>query len=75
MLDAYREGRPLVIYYRDAKRRRTSRMIEPLEIEADSYTDILKVEAYCYLRDAERTFLLDRIADVIPMNTNLSILT
>jgi hypothetical protein len=75
LFDAYREGRPLVIYYRDAKRRRTSRMIEPLEIEADSYTGMLRVKAYCYLRDAERTFLLDRIADAIPMDTNLSIVT
>lgn len=75
VLDAYRESRPLVIYYRGAKRRRTSRMIEPLEIEADPYTGMLRIKAYCYLRDAERTFLLDRIADAIPMDTDLSIVT
>jgi hypothetical protein len=73
VLDAYRESRPLVIHYRSAKGRRTSRMIEPLEIEKDPYTGMLKVRAYCYLRNAKRTFLLDRIADAIPMNTDLSI--
>jgi hypothetical protein len=36
-------------------------MIEPLEFEVDSYANLWKVRASCYLRDAERTFLPDRI--------------
>jgi hypothetical protein len=73
VLDAYYQGRPVVICYSDAKRKRTSRMIEPLELETDPYTGMVKVKGYCYLRNAKRTFLLDRIVDAIPMDTNLSI--
>lgn len=73
VLDAYYQGRPVVICYSDAKRKRTSRMIEPLELETDPYTGMVKVTGYCYLRNAKRTFLLDRIVDAIPIDTNLSI--
>lgn len=73
VLEAYYQGRPVVIYYLDARRKRTSRMIEPLELETDLYTGMVKVKGYCYLRNANRTFLLDRIVDAIPMDTNLSI--
>lgn len=74
VLEACRETKPLVIHYRDFRGRRTSRMIEPLKIQTDPYTGILRLRAYCYLRDAERTFLLDRIANAIPVDTDLSII-
>ena len=75
VLEAYRDSKPVVIHYRDARGRRTSRMIEPLELEVNSYANLWKVRAYCHLRNAERTFLLDRIAKAIPADANLSIVS
>jgi hypothetical protein len=75
VLEAYRESRPVVICYQDRRKRRTSRMIEPLEVLEDPYTHMVKLRAYCYLRNAERTFLIDRIIDAMPMDTDLSIIT
>jgi predicted DNA-binding transcriptional regulator YafY len=75
VLEAYRDGKLVVIHYRDARGRRTSRMIEPLELEVDSYANLWKVKAYCHLRDAERTFLLHRIAKAIPADTEISIIS
>lgn len=74
VLEACEEGRPVVICYRDGRKRRTSRMIEPLKVWEDPYTRMVKLRAYCYLRDAERTFLIDRIVDATPMDTELSII-
>ena len=74
VLEAYGESRPVVICYQDGRKRRTSRMIEPLEMWEDPYTHMAKLRAYCYLRSAERTFLIDRIIDAIPMDTELSII-
>lgn len=74
VINAYDNGEPVVIYYRDAKGRRTSRMIKPLNITFDPYTKMAKVKSYCYLRSEERTFLLDRVFEAIPANTNISIL-
>jgi len=74
VLEAYEESRPVVICYQDGRKRRTSRMIEPLEMWDDPYTHMAKLRAYCYLRDAERTFLIDRIVDATPMDTDLSII-
>jgi len=74
VLEAYDESRPVVICYQDGWKRRTSRMIEPLEMWEDPYTHMAKLRAYCYLRGAERTFLIDRIVDAIPMDTDLSII-
>lgn len=39
VLDAYNNHQPVVIYYRDAKGKRTTRMIEPREVKTDPYTD------------------------------------
>jgi hypothetical protein len=75
VLEAYRDSKPVVIHYRDAWGRRTSRMIEPLELEVDSYANLWKVRAHCYLRGAERTFLFDRIVEAIPVDTNISIIS
>ncbi|MFQ5888204.1 MAG: WYL domain-containing protein, partial [Candidatus Hydrothermarchaeales archaeon] len=67
------EGTPIVIRYRDGRGKRTSRMIDPLEITKDSYTGGYRIKAHCYLRDDERTFLLDRIVDAIPPNLDLTV--
>jgi predicted DNA-binding transcriptional regulator YafY len=74
VLEACRECRPVVICYRDSRWMRTGRMIEPLEVSRDSYTGMWKLRSYCYLRNAERTFLLDRIVNATPIDTNFSIL-
>lgn len=75
VLDACRSYRPVTICYRDGNGKRTSRMIEPLEIETNPYTGMKGIKSYCYLRDDERTFLLDRITNAIPVDTNLSIVS
>jgi len=73
IINACQNHQPVVIYYRDSRGKRTTRMIEPLEVEKDSYTGGSRIRAHCYLRDADRTFLLDRIVDAIPADTNLSV--
>ena len=75
VLDAYHNHQPVVIYYRDAKGKRTTMMVEPHDLETNLYTGGLWVKAYCYLRDADRTFLLDRIIDAIPADTDLSVVS
>ncbi len=70
MLDAYRNNDPVTIIYKDRKGTKTSRMIEPLKIETDPYSGVRRIESYCYLRHAERTFLLERIVDAIPQTPN-----
>ena len=75
VLDAYRNGDPVTICYRDRNRRRTSRMIEPLQVEIDQYTGMKRIKSYCYLRGEERTFLLDRVVAAIPADTDLSIIS
>ncbi|HIH97363.1 MAG TPA: hypothetical protein HA348_07845 [Thermoplasmata archaeon] len=75
IFNASHNHQPVVIYYKDARGKRTTRMIEPREVETDSYTRGLRIRAYYYLRNAERTFLFDRIIDAIPSDTNLSIVS
>jgi hypothetical protein len=75
VLDAYHNHQPVVIYYRDSRGKRTTRMVEPHDVETNPYTGGLWVKAYCYLRDADRTFLIDRIVDAIPADTNLSVVS
>jgi transcription elongation factor Elf1 len=57
---------PLVISYKDSGGRRTSRMLEPLELTKDPYTEHLYLRAYCWLRREERTFRVDRILKAMP---------
>ncbi|KXB01859.1 hypothetical protein AKJ44_02070 [candidate division MSBL1 archaeon SCGC-AAA261F17] len=75
VMDAYRDGDPVVICYKDRNGRRTRRMIEPLDVDTDPYTRMEKIKAYCYLRNDERTFLADRITDAIPADTNLFVIS
>lgn len=57
----------LAIHYRDAQGQETNRRIEchKFRVHANSVT----LAAYCYERDAERTFRVDRIAQIIDLNT------
>jgi len=73
VVEAHREGEPVVISYSDQFDRTTRRMIEPLSIEVDEYSGATRVESFCYLRQAERTFLTDRITEAIPVDSDLAI--
>ncbi|KXA96402.1 hypothetical protein AKJ37_05315 [candidate division MSBL1 archaeon SCGC-AAA259I09] len=75
VLKAYRNDDPVTIIYKDRNGTRTSRMIEPLEIKTDPYSGVRRIKSYCHLRHAERTFLLERVTDAIPTDTELSIIS
>jgi predicted DNA-binding transcriptional regulator YafY len=49
-------------------------MIKPIDIGEDEYIGQTKIKAYCYLREAERTFILDRIVDAMPEMYNINII-
>jgi predicted DNA-binding transcriptional regulator YafY len=51
-----------VITYVDAKGDETTRMITPLRVQAAN--QLVYLVAYCHLRQAERSFRLDRIVDI-----------
>lgn len=70
--EACRAGEAVVISYVDRFGSRTSRMIEPLAIDENAYSGVTAVNSYCYLRNDERTFLLGRIEEAIPADTELS---
>lgn len=75
VMDAYESGELVVISYKDRKGRRTRRMIEPLKIETDPYSGVRRIESFCYLRQEGRTFLLERVTDAIPADTELSVIS
>jgi len=62
--EALQHGKKVFIRYLSADGVQTSRWIEPLQIEARM--DMLYVVAYCHLRQAERSFRLDRILEIRP---------
>jgi DNA polymerase III subunit epsilon len=55
---ALTEGRPVTIRYSDSGFRVTERVIRPLEVRHN------RLVAWCYLRNDERTFVLERIEAV-----------
>jgi len=61
---ALQEGTPVAIAYRSARGERTERTIRPLGF--DSAGGVLMVNAFCELRNTERTFRLDAILEVRP---------
>ncbi|KXA96913.1 hypothetical protein AKJ37_04140 [candidate division MSBL1 archaeon SCGC-AAA259I09] len=75
MLDAYRNNDPVTIIYKGRNGTKTSRVIELLKIETDPYSGVRRIKSYCHLRRAERTFLLERVTDAIPANTELSVIS
>ena len=56
---------PVIIAYKDRRGRHTGRMIQPLAFKKNDYTGQTMIEAFCYLRDEERTFMVDRISDAM----------
>jgi len=61
--EALRDGNDLQIRYLSGEGCESVRKIKPLEIIA-AY-DSVSIVAYCYLRNRERTFRLDRIIEII----------
>lgn len=62
LLTALREGRTLSITYRTGGGDPVPRTILPLEFQTNQ--GMPRVIAYCYLRNSQRTFYLDRISDL-----------
>lgn len=62
ILTALREGRRLLITYRTGGGDPVRRTILPLELQQSKGTQ--RLLAYCFLRNAQRTFYLDRIGDL-----------
>src|SRR5436190_5223403 len=60
--EALEMRRPVMMEYLDARQQRTNRIIEPRHIRRVSGELILV--AHCHLRDAQRTFKLDRIVQL-----------
>lgn len=71
--NAYLKNFPVVIDYQDRFQHRTTRMIKPKTIEKDSYSGQMIIRAYCYLRQDERTFVLNRICDAIKCDKELAV--
>ncbi|KXB01807.1 hypothetical protein AKJ41_00060 [candidate division MSBL1 archaeon SCGC-AAA259O05] len=65
---AVKTGQQLAIHYCDRNRNHTSRVITPEKIEKNSYDGTTRIKAHCHLRDAHRTFRLDRIRDLSIFN-------
>ena len=60
--EALSGNKAVVITYVDAKGDETTRMITPLRVQAAN--ELVYLVAYCHLRQAERSFRLDRIVDI-----------
>lgn len=63
--NAMQLGRNLSIHYRDANKKHTSRVITPLKINVCEYDNTTQLESFCHLRNAKRTFYLDRMIEVV----------
>lgn len=60
--EALSGNKAVVITYMDVKGNETTRMITPLRVQAAN--ELVYLVAYCHLRQAERSFRLDRIVDI-----------
>jgi len=60
--EAIYSGRRLFIHYMDGDGERTQRWITPRQVLGLS--DYIYLQAYCHLREAERSFRLDRIVEL-----------
>ncbi len=65
IFDAIEAGRPVKMIYLDREARRTERVITPIRIRRRRGTAALI--AHCQLRDEQRTFKLDRIVTLEPL--------
>lgn len=62
LIQALREHRQLSFVYRDVQGVESRRQVDPLQLTEGTGTWYLR--AYCYTRAGERTFRMDRIADL-----------
>ena len=60
--EAFSANKALEITYIDGKGQETSRKITPMRVQA--INDYVYVIAFCHLRQAERSFRLDRIVAI-----------
>ena len=60
--EAIASGKRLHIVYVDSKQERTSRWVTPYQVIGLS--DYLYLQGYCHLRQADRSFRLDRIVEI-----------
>ena len=58
----------LVIHYCDRFHKHTSRIIKPIKVNLNEYDNTIGIEAFCKLRNAKRTFYLERIRDAAIYN-------
>jgi DNA polymerase-3 subunit epsilon len=62
--EALGAGGRVLMRYADARGRKTERLVRPLRVWSGQGRGYLV--AYCYLRNARRTFRLDRVIEMIP---------
>jgi len=62
--EAIANGGRVRMRYVDARGRETERVVSPLRVHAQQGN--LYLVAHCYRRDAQRTFRLDRVVDMVP---------
>jgi DNA polymerase III epsilon subunit len=60
--EAIKSGKRLLITYRDRNEKDSERWITPIQVTGLS--DYIYLQAHCHLRNAERSFRLDRIIDI-----------
>lgn len=68
-------GEPVIIAYKDRYGRRTGRIIQPQCFTRNEYTGQTRVQAFCHLREDNRTFLLDRISDAMLDDPTIGIIS
>jgi predicted DNA-binding transcriptional regulator YafY len=62
--EALGTGGPVLMRYADAGGKETERLVRPIRMTAGPEYGYLI--AYCYLRNAQRTFRLDRVIELVP---------
>jgi DNA polymerase-3 subunit epsilon len=62
--EALGTGGPVLMRYADARGKETERLVRPIRVAAGRGYGYLI--AYCYLRNAQRTFRLDRVIEMVP---------
>lgn len=60
--EALEQRKPVMMEYLDAREQRTQRLIEPISIRR--FQGELTLVAHCHLRDAQRTFKIERIVQL-----------
>lgn len=66
--EALKKGGRMKIRYVSGSRQDTERVIRPLRVEIRG--SAVYLVAYCFLRNGERSFLMDRIVEITPLTDN-----